>query len=253
LINDLVFKACLNYALRVPTVNGGHATISGRAFASIKESILSGTLAPGARLHIGDLARELEMSAMPVREAVGQLVALGLAEQVPHRGARVRELSLEDLADVYLARLPLETLAVTLAVERWSETTAQRAAAGLNRTVEAERSQDFAASWAADGAFHFALYEAAGSEWLLRLITPLWESSERYRRLSRSSGRDFGERYREHMSILDACIRREPDLAATRLRDHLCRSANLLARSLGGAQLFAEKESRRLAVALPAR
>ena len=233
-------------------VNGDTQTISSRAFARIKESILSGALEPGARLHIGDLARELEISAMPVREAIRQLDALGLVEQVPHRGARVRELSLEDLADVYLARLPLETLAVTLAVERWSETTAQRAAGGLNRTVEAERSQDFAASWSADQDFHFALYHGAGSEWLLRLITPLWESSERYRRLSQSTRRDFGERYREHMSILDACIRRESELAAQRLREHLCRSANLLAASLGGGPLFSESELRPLAVPLPA-
>jgi DNA-binding GntR family transcriptional regulator len=227
------------------------ATLAGRAFRELRDGILSGSLAPGARLHIEVLARDLSMSPMPVREAIRRLDALGLVEQVPHRGARVSDVSVDDLREVYQARFAVEALAVKLAVERWADTTAERAAASLSRTVQAERENDFAGSWAADYDFHFALYGAAGSPWLVRLITPLWETSERYRRLAQSPSRDFSERYTEHMSILDACILRDPDLAAKRLCDHLSRSANLVAIALTGKPLFSEDALRSLALPLP--
>jgi DNA-binding GntR family transcriptional regulator len=60
--------------------------------------------------------------------------------------------------------------------------------------------------------------------------------------MSLSPERDFAERYQEHMSILDACIAREAELAARRLGTHLARSANRLARALGGDDLFSETE-----------
>jgi DNA-binding GntR family transcriptional regulator len=160
----------------------------------------------------------------------------------------VSDLSRDDLREVYRARLVVEALAVRQAVERWGDAAAERAAASLSRTVQAERDGDFAASWAADAEFHFALYAAAESEWLLRIITPLWETSERYRRLARSPQREFGERYAEHMAILDACIQRDGDLAAHRLCEHLARSANLVAQELGGERLFSETAWESIAV-----
>lgn len=226
-------------------------TLAGRAFNELRAAILSGSLAPGARLHIEVVARDLSMSPMPVREAIRRLDALGLVEHVPHHGARVSGVSVDDLREVYQARFVLEALAVKLAVERWTERTVERAAASLSRTVEAERANDFASSWEADHDFHFALYGASGSRWLVRLIVPLWETSERYRRLGQSRRRDFAERYSEHLSILDACILRDPDLAAKRLLDHLSRSANLVALALGDRPLFSEDKLRSLSVPLP--
>jgi DNA-binding GntR family transcriptional regulator len=226
-------------------------TLAGRAFVQLRDAILSGELPPGARLGIETLAHTLSMSPMPIREAIRRLDALGLVEQVPRRGARVSEVSIDDLREVYHLRFALEALAVRLAVERWADATAERAAASLSRTVQAERDMDFAGSWAADTDFHFALYRASESGWLVRLITPLWETSERYRRLAKSTTREFGDRHREHMAILDACIQRDAGLAARRLCEHLSRSANLLAQALGGGPLFSETEVFSLNLPMP--
>src|SRR5918996_5475846 len=84
-------------------------TLAEHAAAELQEAILSGELAPGTPLRLEKLARTLDMSPMPVREAVRQLETLGLAEHVPHRGARVSRLSIDDLRDTYEARPPLET------------------------------------------------------------------------------------------------------------------------------------------------
>jgi DNA-binding GntR family transcriptional regulator len=214
--------------------------LSGRAFTTLRDAIVSGKIAPGTRLDLTALATELDMSPMPIREAIRQLDALGLIEHNPHRSARVTGLSIEDLREVYAARFTVEAWAVAEAARRFEDTDAELAAGSLERTVEAQRETDHAASWDADTEFHFALYQAAGSGWLLRLITPLWGTSERYRRLSQSPERDFDERYREHRSILDACIAHDADLAARLLGRHLARSANRLSMALEGSQLFDE-------------
>src|SRR5471032_2414444 len=93
----------------------GHRTLAEKAFQTLHTAIITGRLRPGARLPIEELAELLEMSPMPIREAVRRLHAAGLVENIPHRGARVTELSITDLAEVYEARLALEPLAVSRA------------------------------------------------------------------------------------------------------------------------------------------
>ena len=92
--------------------SGRHRTLAEHAVAELQEAIVTGELAPGTPLRLARLAEQLDMSPMPVREAIRQLERLGLAEHVPHRGARVSELSVGDLHETYEARLALEGLAV---------------------------------------------------------------------------------------------------------------------------------------------
>src|ERR1700760_4374599 len=99
----------------------GHRTLAEKAYESLHAAIITGQLRPGARLPIEELAEHLEMSPMPIREAVRRLDGAGLVEDVPHRGARVTELSVTDLAEVYEVRLSLETLAMRRAAARFTD------------------------------------------------------------------------------------------------------------------------------------
>ena len=107
---------------------GGHRTLAERAFATLHEAIVTGVLPPGERLPIEELAEILEMSPMPIREALRLLDSVGLVENIPHRGARVTELSIDDLREVYEARLALEPLAVRHAAEKFADADAAQAA-----------------------------------------------------------------------------------------------------------------------------
>lgn len=220
--------------------SGGHRTLAEKAYAALHDAILSGQLAPGERLRIEQLAENLGMSPMPIREAIRRLDAAGLVELAPHKTTRVTELSVDDLREVYEARLALEPLAIRLAALRFDSADEAAATASLARYVDAYNQGDGQpAIWSAHTDFHFALYRAAGSRWLLRLITPLWESSERYRRASLPLERSLRERQSEHESILEACVERDPDRAAVAMHDHLAITANLLAHAMGAGDLFA--------------
>jgi len=213
----------------------GHRTLAEKAFDTLHQAIITGQLRPGTRLPIEELADVLQMSPMPIREAVRRLDAAGLVDNIPHRGARVTELSLADLSEVTEARLALETLAIRRAAERFSDAHEMEARGRLD-ALNASPDDNSAATSAAHARFHFALYAAAESAWLLRLIRPIWETSERYC-LEVPSCRQLLGRRNEHEAILGACVAHDPDRAAVSLHDHLATTANSIAVAMGGDKL----------------
>lgn len=211
-------------------------TLADRAFAQIHEAIVTGRLSPGERLPIEDLAGRLGMSPMPIREALRQLHNVGLVQNVPHRGAAVTELSVDELKDLYEARLALEPLAISGAAERRTDGEVKQMQDAW-RTLKSLGRKEVEKGWLAHREFHFSLYRAAQSAWLCRLITPLWESSERYR-LATPVRWTLDRRSREHEAMLDAVVSQDPDAAAAILHDHLAKTANEVADSMGHDELF---------------
>lgn len=94
---------------------------SEQATATLREMILTGDLEPGFRLGEADLADRLQVSRTPVREALSRLTAEGLVEITPNRGARVIDLSADDIEQIFELRLRIEPHAVELAVGRLTD------------------------------------------------------------------------------------------------------------------------------------
>jgi len=86
----------------------------------LHERIVAGEYPPGTWLRQSEIAEELEVSPTPVREALNQLVAEGLAQQIPYRGVRVPKLTDEEIADAYVLRLLLEVTTARLAAHNIS-------------------------------------------------------------------------------------------------------------------------------------
>src|SRR6201995_2439462 len=214
----------------------GPRTLAEKAFDTLHTAIITGQLRPGTRFTIEELAELIEMSPMPIREAVRRLDAAGLVENIPHRGARVTELSVVDLSEVYEARLALEVLAIRRAAERFQDSDEEAARHRLH-TLEAMTDDRTAEASAAHAAFHFALYGAADSAWLGRLIRLVWETSERYC-LEVPECRQLKKRRWEHRVILESCVAHDSDTAAIALHDHLATTANNISLAMGGGALF---------------
>jgi DNA-binding GntR family transcriptional regulator len=215
-------------------------TLSGRAYSRLHDAIVHGELAPGVRLRIEDLARTLELSPTPIREALYRLELVGLAQHEPHRGARVTELSSVDLQELYEARLVLETMAIRKAASVFTPQLVDQASEYLRRYLLAQREDEF--DERAHKDFHFCLYAASGSRWLLRLITPLWESCERYRHTWVPLRGELRNRGDEHEGILQACASKDANGAAILLYNHLATTANFIALQMTGAPIFPLKD-----------
>jgi DNA-binding GntR family transcriptional regulator len=222
-----------------PTVQSRHRTMAEAALAELREAIVLGEIVPGTPLRLEDLASSLGMSISPIREAVRQLEALGLAEHVPHHGAKVTALDVEELRDLFEVRLALETMAVRRAAERFGPDERARASELLEECVDARGRGDVRRAMRAHTEFHFALYAAAGSPWLVRLIRPAWESCERYRAALLAQHGSLQDRHAAiDGALLDACSRHDSDLAAKTLSEHLELFGDFYSHELGGRGIF---------------
>src|SRR6266699_1430801 len=130
--------------LRQPPAEGQirHRTMAEFALEQLRESIILGELKPGTPLRLDELARSLGMSISPIREAVRQLEALGLAKHVPHQGARVLPFDVDDLRDLFEVRLVLEALAVRRAAVRIGDEEIELAREHLARLDDAREAGD---------------------------------------------------------------------------------------------------------------
>jgi DNA-binding GntR family transcriptional regulator len=179
------------------------------------------------------------MSISPIREAVRQLEALGLAEHVPHHGAKVMALDVEELRELFSIRLALESMALKRAAELFESGDADTARGHLASYDDARKRGDIRAAVRAHGLFHFALYEAARSPWLVRLIRPAWDSCERYRPVLFAKGAVQDRHEEIDQEMLAACESRDGERAAAALHEHLGAAADIYAVELKGRSIFA--------------
>jgi DNA-binding GntR family transcriptional regulator len=221
-------------------------TMAEVAFTELRNAIVRGRLPPDAPLRLDALAQELNMSISPVREAVRGLESLGLVDYEPHRGARVRPLSSEDLRDIIDVRVALETLAVRRAADAFTGDDGEVVQAALERLDRAYLAPDIDEHLAANKEFHFAVYRAARSPWLIRQLAPAWENSERYAVAlfgvdSLKRDRSRNERA-GHLRIVRACMRNDADAAARDLERHLTVFRNLVERAISGTPATADPQ-----------
>lgn len=135
------------------------------------QRIGSGQLAPGDRIVEASLTQEFGISAIPVREAIHQLVAMGVLDSAPHRGAWVRKVTLAGTIEAFQVRAALESLAATTAAGRLQHScrTLRRLCKAI---VAAARRRDLSAFQHENQAFHRTIVEASGNGVLLRV----WDS-----------------------------------------------------------------------------
>jgi DNA-binding GntR family transcriptional regulator len=99
----------------VSQLSGGYKTVGQMVYSVLREAILSGAFSPGEWLRQESLAEAIGVSRIPVRTALLQLESEGMITFHPHRGARVRTLSPEQIDEIYRLRTLLETYALTRA------------------------------------------------------------------------------------------------------------------------------------------
>lgn len=184
----------------------------------LREAILRGILAAGQQLRQEEIARQLGVSHIPVREALRQLEAEGLVRLRPYRGFEVSELSPEEVEELYEIRIPLECQALRLALPHLTDQDLEQAQAVLD-AIDAEADPS---AWSElNTRFHSILYAPSGRQRLLNLIRTLRTNVDRYLRLYISVMQRKAYSQREHRAILEAVRRRDEAQALRALEEHL--------------------------------
>jgi DNA-binding GntR family transcriptional regulator len=204
-------------------------TLTDRAYAGLRRMMSRGELWPGSRLVNRPLARSLKVSQTPVREAIGRLVAEGVAEVIPGAGAFVRQVTAEELAQLYDLRELIEPFAAAAAARNASEAEL----AGLTgvcaewRRLASGRAQNGLADKWNDGEerFHGLVLAASRNRFLksfadnLRLLTGAFLVQRRLPRLL--TARAMKVALREHEQIVGAIRRRDAGVAEQLMRRHV--------------------------------
>ena len=128
---------------------------------------------------------------------------------LPHRGYFVRELSVEDLLEVYRLRELLEAEAITAAIPALSDDDVDALAQLAGDVDEASDAGDIIAMAEANRRFHFALFDAAGMPRLSKLLRQLWEATDAYRALYYQSDGNRNRVLREHARMVKALRQRD--------------------------------------------
>jgi DNA-binding GntR family transcriptional regulator len=189
---------------------------------TIKARIMDHEIAPGARLSIDGLARELGVSPTPVREALARLESAQLVVKEPLRGYRTTPLlTPAQLADLYRFRLLIEPWAAATAAERASPDGRARLKSEL-ATADAPESDTYAAYRAFsahDARFHLLLAELAGSDQVREAFQRTnWHLHIYRQHYHRGIG---PQALAEHRRITDAVLACDPAAAADAMREHL--------------------------------
>ena len=211
----------------------------------IRRSILRGVLAPGQRFSVAELARQMDVSHIPVREALRRLEGQGLIELQHARSAVVVPLSVVDLQGIYGMRQMIEPeLAARAAQLRSVSQVAELAA-----LIEAFEDDDAEVVWQAHQRFHLSLVEPAASSWDLRTLGQLWDAAERYTRLvfdfAEIAHTERARRERIHTTILEAV--RAGDGQATRkaVQGHLAENEAELVQRIAPVESTGSRSSGR--------
>lgn len=193
-------------------------------------SIFDGEYGPGSRLNITDLAKRLDVSAIPVREALRLLEAEGLVEFRLNRGVVVKNLSAAELRELFLVRLPLETLAATEAVHWKSEASLQNLKSILNKMDAASKSD----TWhTLHESFHHAMYSLSELPRLTQMVAGLRGQMRPYSKLYHDDPDQVSKVQMEHYALLKAIRKRDKEKIAQIIREHLSRPARLALAKLG--------------------
>jgi DNA-binding GntR family transcriptional regulator len=205
-------------------------TIGDKVFAQIEHALIVGEFEPGQRLVTRAVARSMNVSPTPVREALNRLVSSHALQMDDNRVYCVSRLNPEQLDELYKIRLALEGMAAEEATRRMDDATL----AGLH-AIHADMSEcikrnDHKTALHYNRAFHFALYETARLPMLYAKIRECWVLIGSHFNLLYPEQGHRRSGLHNHRTILDAVVARDPQAVRAAVEFDLRQSlARLLA------------------------
>jgi DNA-binding GntR family transcriptional regulator len=204
------------------------ATAEQEAYFHLHSAIRFGRYRAGARLIPEEIATELGMSRMPVREAFLRLAADGLVVIKPNRGCIVAGLSLDEIYETFEIRSVLEGLAVRLAMPRIDASVIAELEHLLDKMEKS--GQSGSADWVTQHQdFHDHICMLSKRPKLIRQIAQLHVKIEPYLRIWFDYAAKPLSAQQEHRIVIDALRSGDADHAETVMRNHILGTAPMLA------------------------
>lgn len=197
-----------------------------QAYGALRDMLLGGErFAPGDKISVEDLARQLGVSRSPVWQAVARLEADGIVEVRPRQGVFFIGFDRQGLMEIMETREVLEGAAARMAAEK----AVPEQIAALRASIERQRAaiaggalDDYVAEAA---RFHSLMAEAAGNKVMVKIIERLWARAKAMCIRPGARPALLDERVDEHARMVEAIAHRDPDAAEAEIRAHIRRIA----------------------------
>lgn len=191
---------------------------AGHIYEELFQQIVHGGLTANTLLSESDIAKRMESSRTPVREALLMLEGDGLVRRYPGRGYLVTEITPQDVDDIFELRLQLELLALRKAYNALTPALLRELEEQLERLDENSSPDDF---YCADRRLHELLAQYCGNSRLQTFLNMLDSQIERLRYISARRPDRLQESRAEHLDIMHALIAQNLPLAEEMLAKHI--------------------------------
>jgi DNA-binding GntR family transcriptional regulator len=226
-----------------------HKPLKEEIYDALHRQIIAGKYGPGDWLRQEDIASQMGVSMTPVREALDLLVAAGLAERVPYRGVRVREMSAKDIVEAYGLRLILEEIIAREAAINISPEQIANLEKILSEMKKFVKLNDMPRERQLSREFHSAIAESSGNNLLIKLYAvtanafPDWLLYEALFRKPELLSGSVAQTHEEHTAIINALAKHDVEKAVQASLGHVLDSGKWLEEYLNiPAGLLREKE-----------
>lgn len=181
----------------------------------LREKILSGEIAAGMPLRQSALADEMNVSRIPVREALLQLEAEGLVKFEAHKGATATTLSAVQVTELFDLRALIETDLLAKSIPHMTEEHFAEAETILDSLDVAFQDKDQIESWSGlNSHFHICLYRAADKPHTIDVVHGLNTNCDRYVRLELYLASGIPKAQKDHRELLNLCKQGDVDNAS---------------------------------------
>lgn len=201
-------------ALESLTPIGRSDTLAQKVRTQLKEAVMAGRFGPGEKLTIRSIARALEVSLTPAREALYNLASEGVLEMRANGSVYVPELTVERIEELTKIRVSLESLAAREAVRRLTNAQIKELAKLNDGMIAANEKKNYSVLIALNWQFHFGLYRASQMELLVRMIESCWLMTGSYLNVIYPKFGEITEGISNHVQIVRALEKRDADRVA---------------------------------------
>ena len=207
-----------------------------QTYQVLKTAILSGELAPGQRLVETQLAKKLQVSRTPIREAIGLLQHENLATIDSNNVVRVATISIEDAVQLYDCRIALEQLSVMAACQNATQSQLKELLLMVEQAEKLVNSKPSPLTsfrlLDLDYRFHRLLVQSSGNSWLVDLLDQVFDKMQLLRIQTTKNNLNVLEIRTEHRRIYEPVQQRNPEAAVQAIKEHLIASKERVIREV---------------------
>lgn len=200
--------------------------------SALREAILDGALTPGTWLREAEVAREMNVSRTPVRDAFRILAAEGLVSINANQGAVVTQMTAEDVVELYVMRETLEMLAAKLAARRGAQQCLEAFADLIPKMREIGEQGRIQELSKLNFDFHAVILAAAGNRYLDRALTQIQNAARRFPDPTLGLPGRVEESIGEHVALADAISTGDAETAERLAGEHMRHLTELRIRML---------------------